>query len=199
MVTANGGWAMTSTAVGAARPSNAKALLPLGVGAAVAIAIGTYGRVHDPAGQNTVTLFFKDTLSFKAWMTTIALAFGIFQVVSALRIYGRFAYPKSMPGWYVDAHRLSGTLAFALTLPVVFHCLWSLGFATSWDNPRTVIHSVAGCCFFGLFTAKVFSVRSHKLPGWMLPVVGSLTFTALAILWATSSLWFFTNKGFPQG
>lgn len=188
-----------STPAAAARPSNAKAILPLAVGAAVAIAIGTYGRVHDPAGRNTVTLFFKDTLSFKAWMTTLALAFAIFQLVSAARIYGRFPIPKTMPSWYGDAHRLSGTLAFSLTLPVVFHCLWSLGFATSWDNPRTVIHSAAGCFFFGLFTAKVFSVRSHKLPGWMLPIVGSLTFVALALLWATSSLWFFTAKGFPQG
>jgi len=33
----------------------------------------------------------------------------------------------------------------------------------------------------------------------MLPVIGSLAFAALAVLWATSSLWFFTNKGFPQG
>ena len=190
---------MTSTSTTTARPSNAKALVPLAVGAAVAIAIGTYGRVHDPAGRNTITLFFKDTLSFKAWMTTIALAFAIFQLVSAVRIYGRFPYPKAMPAWYGDAHRLSGTLAFACTLPVVFHCLWSLGFATSWDNPRTVIHSTAGCFFYGMFTAKVLSVRWHKLPGWMLPVVGSLTFVALTVLWATSSLWFFTNKGFPQG
>ena len=183
----------------ATRPSNVRAVVPLAVGAAVAIAIGTYGRVHDPAGRNTITLFFKDTLTFKAWTTTVAFALVIFQVVSAARIYGRLKFPKSMPAWYGDAHRLSGTLAFALTLPVVFHCLWSLGFATNWDNPRTVIHSVAGCFFFGLFTAKVLSVRSHKLPGWMLPVIGSLTFAALAILWATSSLWFFTNKGFPQG
>jgi hypothetical protein len=153
-----------------------------------------------PGGaQHTITLFFKDTLSFKAWMSTLALAFALFQVVSATRIYGRFPYPRVMPSWYGDAHRLSGTLAFACTLPVVFHCLWSLGFATNWDNPRTVIHSTAGCFFFGLFTAKVLSVRSHKLPGWMLPVLGSLTFVALAVLWATSSLWFFTNKGFPQG
>ncbi|TML15018.1 MAG: hypothetical protein E6G39_07460 [Actinobacteria bacterium] len=168
----------------ATRPSNVRAVVPLAVGAAVAIAIGTYGRVHDPAGRNTITLFFKDTLTFKAWTTTVAFALVIFQVVSAARIYGRLKFPKSMPAWYGDAHRLSGTLAFALTLPV---------------NPRTVIHSVAGCFFFGLFTAKVLSVRSHKLPGWMLPVIGSLTFAALAILWATSSLWFFTNKGFPQG
>jgi len=152
-----------STPTAAGRPSNAKALVPLVLGAAVAIAIGTYGRVHDPAGRNTITLFFKDTLSFKAWMTTIALALAIFQLVSAARIYGRFPYPKVMPSWYGDAHRLSGTLAFACTLPVVFHCLWSLGFATRWDNPRTVIHSVAGCVFFGLFTAKVLSVRSDKL------------------------------------
>lgn len=183
-------------AAAAKRPS----LLPLVAiagGALVSIALGAYGKLHDPAGRNTITLFFKDTLSFKSWTTTIVFVLALFQVVSAARIYGRLKVPTRLPSWFGDLHRLTGTLAFVLTLPVMFHCLWSLGFSDR--SPRRLVHSIAGCIFFGLFACKVFAVRSRKLPGWVLPVVGSATFAVIAVLWATSSLWFFTEVGFPQG
>lgn len=188
----------TDPAVRVGRPA-VSAFVAIAFGAAVAVGLGVYGRVHDPAGQETVSLFFKDTLAFKSWSTTAALVLAVFQLVSAARIYGRFPFPRSMPAWYGDVHRLSGTLAFVCTLPVAFHCLWSLGFATDWSSPRPVVHSIAGCFFFGLFATKVLAVRSRSLPGWMLPATGGLVFTVLVVLWATSSYWYFTTKGFPQG
>ena len=36
-------------------------------------------------------------------------------------------------------------------------------------------------------------VRSRRMPGWALPVVGGVLFTVLVLAWATSSLWFFTR------
>jgi hypothetical protein len=94
-------------------------------------------------------------------------------------------------------HRLSGTLAFLFTLPVAFHCLWSLGFESSLDDTRRFVHSVAGCAFYGVFVIKVLSVRVGRLPGWMLPVAGGITFATLAVVWTTSSLWFFRTVSFP--
>ena len=82
-------------------------------------------------------------------------------------------------------------------MPVAFHCLWSLGFTSDIDDPRTYVHSVVGCVFYGVFVVKVLSVRIHELPKWLLPAAGSATFLALAVLWATSSLWFFQNVSFP--
>ena len=41
-------------------------------------------------------------------------------------------------------------------------------------------------------------MRSARMPGWALPVVGGLLFACLVGLWLTSSLWFFTNVGFPS-
>jgi hypothetical protein len=55
---------------------------------------------------------------------------------------------------------------------------------------RTYIHSVVGCAFYGLFVVKVLSVRLRDLPNWLLPATGILTFAALGVLWATSSLWY---------
>lgn len=161
-------------------------------GAAVSVAAGAYGRIHDPAGVQTVTLLFSTTLAFKAWTTTLIAGLAGFQLVSALRLYGRFPFPRRMPSWYGTLHRLSGTLAFMLTLPVAYHCLWSIGFAPDLTDPRRFVHSALGCLFYGAILTKVLTVRSERLPRWMLPAVGGTVFVALVGLWLTSSLWFFT-------
>ena len=120
----------------------------------------------------------------------------VVQVLLALRIYGKVDWPKKAPPWLGDAHRLTGTVAFLLTLPVAYHCLWSLGFQST--DTRVLIHSLAGCFFYGIFATKLLSVRAHGLPGWMLPFVGGAVFTALTALILTSSLWFFTSSAAPR-
>ena len=164
-------------------------------GAAVSVAAGVYGRIHDPAGVQTVTLFFSTTLAFKAWTTTLIAGLALFQLFSAMRLYGKFPFPRRLPAWYGTLHRLSGTIAFMLTLPVAYHCLWSIGFAPDLADPRRAIHSALGCLFYGAILTKVLSVRSHRLPNWMLPAVGGTVFVTLVGLWLTSSLWFFTTVG----
>lgn len=171
--------------------------LALLLGGAVAIAAGVYGSVHDPTGQQTISLFFSNTLSFKSWLTTLILVFVGFQLYTALRMWGKVSRPRTMPNWWGDAHRLSGTLAFALTLPVAFHCLWALGFEPDITELRRFTHSVLGCVFYGAFAAKVALVRFHGAPSWALPVIGGVVFTTLVALWLTSSLWFFTTIAFP--
>ena len=166
-------------------------------GAAVAIALGVYGRVHDPTGEKLFTLVFTATLNMKAWLATVAVTLATVQVLTALRIYGKVPWPRRVPAWLGDAHRLSGTLAFLVSLPVAYHCLWSLGFESSTSEPRRFVHSIAGCFFYGAFASKVIAVRSHRLPSWALPLLGGTVFSALVVIWLTSSLWFFDNVGFP--
>jgi hypothetical protein len=172
-------------------------LLPLVGGAAVSIALGIYGRVHDPTGHALFTLFFTNTLNLKAWFATAAVVLAFVQVFTALRIYGKISVPARAPTWLGDFHRLCGTLAFLFSLPVAFHCLWSLGFRSDTGQARVLVHSVLGCFFYGAFAAKMVIVRSGHMPGWALPVAGGVVFTALVGIWLTSSLWFFTNFGFP--
>ena len=50
------------------------------------------------------------------------------------------------------------------------------------------MHSLAGCFFYGAFTAKVLLVQSRRLPGWALPAGGALAIL-VAVLWYTSALW----------
>jgi hypothetical protein len=178
----------------AARPASTRVVLGLLIGGAVATGLGVYGKVHDPARSSLVSVVFSSTISLKVWLATFAFVLACFQLFTALRIYRRIGKAPP-PRWMSSAHRISGTTAFWLTIPVAYHCLWSLGFQA--DQPRVLVHSTLGCVFFGALVAKVLFVRSRRLPDWALPVAGGLVFTALVAIWVTSSLWFFVNVDFP--
>jgi hypothetical protein len=120
----------------------------------------------------------------------------VLQVATALWLYGRLPLSAEPPAWLGRAHRAFGTLAFLVSLPVAYHCLWALGFQD--NSTRVLVHSLAGCFFYGAFAAKVTVVESRRLPGLALPVAGGALFTALVAVWLTSALWFFQNVGFPE-
>jgi Family of unknown function (DUF6529) len=178
----------------AGRPASAKLLTAAGVGAAVALALGVYGHVHDPSQQLVFTLFFSSTIAMKVWFGTVAVAFAVVQVASALWLYGKL--PWQPASWTGDLHRISGRLAFLISLPVAYHCLWSLGFQDT--DGRVLAHSLLGCAFYGAFAAKVTIVRSKGLPGIALPIAGGLTFAMLVAAWFTSAFWFIGEQGWPS-
>ena len=177
----------------AERPASVKLLVAAGIGAAVALALGVYGHVHDPSQKLVFTLFFSSTIAMKVWFATVSLAFAVVQVVSALWIYGKL--PWRAPSWGGYLHRISGRLAFIISLPVAYHCLWSLGFQDT--NARVLAHSLLGCVFYGAFATKVTIVRSKGLPAIALPIAGGLTFAVLVALWFTSAFWFAGQQGWP--
>ena len=181
-------------ASGALRPGGWPLLGSVLAGALIAVSLGVYARTHPPARRETVQLLFSGTLPFKAWTTHLILALAIFQLLSALSMYGRLRPGRAVPGWLGLAHRLSGTVAFLTSLPVAFHCLWSIGFTPVADL-RAGVHAVLGCVFYGAIVIKVAAVRGTGLPGWVLPAVGGTVFATLVGLWLTSSLWFFTTVG----
>ena len=164
-------------------------------GGAVAVAIGTYGRVHDPTFRPIQDFGFPSVLDMKAWLATCAAALVLVQVTSALWMYGKLPVGRAAPRRTALIHRWSGTVAFVFTLPVAYHCLWSLGFAET--GAREITHSVLGCAFYGAFATKMLVLRIDGLPRFVLPLCGGLLVTLLTGLWLTSSLWFFTNVGFP--
>ena len=134
-----------------------------------------------------------DTFAIKAWLASGVLAFAVFQVASALWIYGRL--PGRRPRRLGLAHRISGYSTIVLSLPIAYHCLFAYGFR-EFDR-RTVIHSIAGCFFYGAFTAKVIVVRSRRLPGWALPAAGGTVFTLVVVLWYSAALWYFDDFDSP--
>lgn len=138
---------------------------------------------------------FTAPIAAKAWLATLAVVLALVQVLTAARIYGRLKPLIRLDGKVVARiHRWSGRIAFLLTLPIVFHCVFILGFQTT--TTRVLIHSVIGTFFYGVFAAKILFVRVHRYPRWVLPVAGGTLFTALVVLWSTSSYWYFTDVRF---
>src|SRR5205823_10826975 len=70
-------------------PNRLPLVLVLLAGAAASLFFGAYGRIHDPTGETTITLFFTSTINLKVWFTTVAIVFALVQVFTALRIYGK--------------------------------------------------------------------------------------------------------------
>jgi hypothetical protein len=186
---------MTATAGPSSPPAASRLLVPALVGAGLAVALGVYASAHDPTLEKPYQLWFSDTINLKVWFATAALLLAAVQLLTALRLYGKLTVPNELPTWFGDLHRLSGTLAFAVSLPVAYHCLWSLGFQT--DDTRSLLHSLFGCLFYGAFATKVLVVRATGLPGWALPLAGGVVLTSLVAVWLTSALWFFTTVDFP--
>ena len=168
-------------------------LIAAGLGAIVALTLGVYGHVHDPSQRLSFPLVFQSTIAMKVCFATVALAFAVVQLLSALWLYGKLGV--AAPPWLGQVHRISGRIAFIVSLPVAYHCLWSLGFQST--SARVLAHSLLGCAFYGAFAAKVTIVRSKNLPGAALPIAGGLTFAVLVAVWLTSALWFIDNNGFP--
>jgi hypothetical protein len=172
-----------------------------GVGAAVSIALGVYGHEHDPSNRDIFRLGFSGMPNMKIWLGTLAVVLGLVQLATALWMWGKLPLVKGRPSFVAPLHRWSGTAAFVATVPVAYHCLWSIGFNNvlggGAHEARRLVHSLAGCIFYGAFTTKMLVLRARRTPGWLLPIVGGLAFTALVVIWTTSSFWWFTNEDFP--
>ncbi|WP_232668376.1 DUF6529 family protein [Pseudonocardia sp. TRM90224] len=166
-------------------------LLALVIGVAVSVGIGVYGQLHQAAFFAFNVAGFSSGTSAKAWLATIAFLLAVVQVISAMIMYGRFG--SWSPPWVSGLHRWSGRIAVLVTVPVAVHCLYALGFQHG--EPRVLVHSLAGCFFYGMFVAKMLLLSRKNVPGWSLPVLGGLVFTGLTVLWLTSSVWFFSTSG----
>jgi len=173
------------------------ALAALGaVALAVAAALAAYAKVHPGDGAALTTFGFSGMLQMKAWLTTAATALVVVQVLSALAMWGRLPGVSTSPGWVVGLHRWSGVAAFLLTLPVVFHCVWSLGFED--DSTRVLLHSLAGCVFYGVFAAKMLALRLPGLPSVTVPLLGGLLAAVLVVVWFSSAFWFFGQSDYAS-
>jgi hypothetical protein len=166
-------------------------LVPVLVGALVAVALGAYGRLHEPAGYAIGVAGFSTLAYAKAWLASVAALFGVVQLLTGMTLVGRLlARP---PSWAAGLHRWSGRIAVLVSVPVAVQCLYALGFQSG--GTRVWLHSLLGCLFYGAFTTKMLSLRRPGTPRWAIPLLGGLVFTALVAVWLTSALWLFTRQG----
>lgn len=179
----------SGTAVSGPRRGRAVGALALLV-IPVAVGLGVYlvgrGLTPDP-NSSLFGARYDDAMSLKAGLGTALLGLALVQLVLAARMYGRLPGSKPSSRTVATVHRFTGLLAFLLSVPIAYHCLTAYGIELT--SPRVAIHSITGCVLYGAFAAKVVVVRSHRFPGWTLPVVGGLLFCSIALLWYTAALW----------
>ena len=194
---------MTDTAPTQATKGMTVPLVAFAAGAAIAVLLGVFGRVHDPTTDGTFTLGFHTVIQMKVIVTTVVGVLVLAQLLGALVLYGKL--PVKAPSWLGTAHRASGVTALVLAAIVAYHCLWALGleyghFAHGGGKvgARTVVHGVLGCAVFGAAAVKVVAVRSKRAPGWFLPVAGGLLFTLFIAVVLTSAVWYYANYGLPD-
>ena len=177
-------------------------LAAFAAGAAVAVLLGVFGRVHDPTLDGTTTLGFHTVIQMKVVVTTLIGVLVLAQLLGALVLYGRL--PVTAPHWLGRAHRATGATTLVLALFVAYHCLWSLGLEYGHladgqkVGARTVVHGVLGCAVLGAAVVKVAAVRAKRAPGWFLPVAGGLLFTLFVAVILTSAVWYYANYGLPD-
>ena len=159
---------------------------PLAAFALVALTAGLLAD-HDPRSKGYFRLFFEDPIHLKAGFATAVVMLACFQLFTAAWIFRKL--PWSKPAWVNPVHRWSGRLAFVLTLPVAYHCIFKLGFQD--PSTRVLAHSLFGCAVFGAFASKVTIVRLHNFPRWVLPTAGGLLFAVLVGVWWTSAVWLY--------
>jgi hypothetical protein len=171
-------------------------LLPLVLGVLVSLAVGLVARSSAERGGFTspaYKLFFSDTIHLKVWFAMAAVALACVQLFTAAWIFRKLYWPR--PAWINVVHRWAGRAAFLCTLPVVYHCVFKLGFQKT--DTRVAVHSFMGCAVYGAFAAKVTIVRLHRFPVWVLPLAGGLLFAALVGAWYSSAFYFLRLPGIP--
>ncbi|GIF75135.1 hypothetical protein Asi02nite_46530 [Asanoa siamensis] len=164
------------------------------IGAAVAVALGVFGSVHEPTGEVPWQRPFPSIYAMKVWFSLGVLLLAALQLCTALWMYGRLGL-RARP-WLGPVHRASGYLAFVVSLPVAAACLWAMGFQ-SYDA-RVLTHSILGTMVYGAFVAKVIVVHSRRLPGWAIPAVGGLLLATVVGVTASSALWWIATFGLPR-
>lgn len=168
--------------------------LALAAGALVTVSIGLLERylLVTPHSSPTVHFFFSDIFYMKAWLASATVVLSGGQLVTAAGMYGVLGL-SSASRLYQLAHRWSGRVAMALTLPVAFTCLFELGITV--PDLRIIVHAILGAFIYGIFVAKFLLIRIDRAPGWLLPVLGSALFTTILGLWLTSAYWLFALYG----
>jgi hypothetical protein len=176
------------------RPRAGRTALVLLAAALVAVALGVYGKVHEPTGRPLFPTGSAEMIATKAALSTVVLAGALIQLGLALRLYGRLG-STPVPGWVGRTHRIVGAVTFLASLPVAAQCLWALGYQGY--DVRVAVHSLLGCLLYGAFVTKILGLHVPGLPGWLVPWAGGTLFALVVALWLTSALWYYTSEGFP--
>jgi len=165
-------------------------LAPAAMFAAFALAAGLVARGRQEL-PGDFKLFFSSQLDLMTWLAMIAAGLACCQLFTAAWIFRKLPWPR--PPSIPAVHRWTGRLAILFVLPVLYWCIFQLGFQTF--DARYVAHSVFGTLFVGAVAGKITIVRLRRFPSWVYLLAGLLVFATLIGAWGTSALWFVRQAG----
>lgn len=165
-------------------------IAPAAIFAAVALTTGLLARGHQEH-QGNFALFFSSQFHLMTWLSTVAVGLACCQLLTAAWIFRKLPWPP--PPRIREIHRWTGRLAILFVLPVLYWCIFQLGFQTF--NSRVLAHSVLGTLFVGAVAGKITIVRLRRFPAWAYLLAGLLVFATLVGAWGTSALWFVRQAG----
>ncbi|MDN5766530.1 MAG: DUF6529 family protein [Humibacillus sp.] len=193
---------MSSTDPGAQAPTPTMQHRPRRVAVAALVALGVataicvFGLLNPPDyGRGLFGHEAAAAYRLKSQLATAVLVLALMQLALAGWMYGVFSGARARPRTVPVLHRVGGAGLFLLSVPIALHCLLTYGLQLA--SPRTAVHSLLGCFFYGAFAAKVILVRSHRLPGWALPVTGGLLVVLVGVLWYSSVFWYWSGAAWP--
>lgn len=157
---------------------------------AFALAAGLAARGRQEL-EGHFKLFFSSQFHLMTWLSMVALGLACCQLFTAAWIFHKL--PWARPPWIPALHRWTGRLAILFVLPVLYWCIFQLGFQTV--DTRYVAHSVLGTLFVGAVAGKITIVRLRGFPAWVYTLAGLLVFATLLGAWGTSALWFVRQAG----
>ena len=141
-------------------------LAPVAIGTVVALGVLTYAVIHEPTGRSLIFAGPDGVESTKQFLTAAAVGLFTAQAVLGQRAdrVDHVARHRGGPrnaGMLIDLQRIAGSLAFALTLPVVVHCVWALGWPSGGGQ---MVHAALGAIAYGSYVAHVFASHSRRAP-----------------------------------
>ena len=157
---------------------------------AFALAAGLVARGRQEL-QGNFKLFFSSQFHLMTWLSMVAVGLACCQLFTGAWIFHKLPWPR--PRWIPALHRWTGRLAILVVLPVLYWCIFQLGFQTV--DTRYVAHSVLGTLFVGAVAGKITIVRLRRFPVWVYALAGLLVFATLVGAWGTSALWFVRQPG----
>jgi Family of unknown function (DUF6529) len=166
-------------------------LAPAAMFVAVTLAAGLVARGRQEVPGN-FRLFFSSQFHLMAWLSMVSVSLAFVQLFTAAWIFRKLSWLPPSPR-IATIHRWTGRLAIVSVLPVVYWCIFQLGFQTF--NARYVAHSIFGTLFVGAVAGKVTIVRLRRFPVSAYVFAGLLVFAMLIGAWGTSTLWFLRQAG----
>ena len=187
-----------TTVISGSRPSSGGRLLLAGaVGALVAVSLGIYGNVHDPASDLSITLGLQghDHDEGLARQRGGAVRAGAARLRAVDVRAAAAPAPRRRGSAPCIASRVGSRSCFSL--PVAYHCLYQLAFQDS--TTRVLAHSLLGLrCSTARSPPRSSSCartrcresRCRSRAAWCSPL--------LVAAWLTSGFWFISENGFPS-